>query len=366
MKISMVDLPKEYQLLQEELDKAINNVLQSGHFIGGSQVNELASNLSTYLQVNHVVPCANGTDALQIALMSLGLSPGDEVIIPAFTYVAPAEAALLLGLKPVFVDVHPKTFNIDINQIEQAISLKTKAIIPVHLFGQAVDMQALMQLAKQHQLYVIEDCAQAFGTVTNFNNQYQKVGTIGDIGCTSFFPSKNLGCYGDGGAIYTNNEGLATACKQIASHGQSGRKFFHDAVGVNSRLDTLQAAILSVKLIHLDQYLSNRKQLASTYHQAFASIPEITIPAAIYDHTFHQYVIQVPQRDQLQSHLQSKGISCGVYYPFTIPELPPYHTKQEFLVATSLTKTILALPIHPHLSREEQEYIIQTIIDYYG
>lgn len=368
MNIPMADLQAEYQNLKAKIDSAISEVLEEGYFINGPQVKEFASNLATFLNVATVVTCGNGTDALQIAMMALGFQPGDEIIIPAFTYVAPAECAALLGLKPVFVDVEKQSFNIDLAKIEEAISDKTKAIVPVHLFGRAVDMDAVLKVAKEYNLFVIEDVAQALGTKSNVNDQF--AGTVGDIGCASFFPSKNLGCYGDGGAVYSNNKELMKKVHQIANHGQSGEKFYHDRVGVNSRLDTIQAAILKVKLNYLEQALRKRKEFAQHYHQSLADIDEILLPKANQgtDHTYHQYVIQLEngaERDNLRSHLKSAGISSGIYYPYAIPDLPPYQYEKAFPVATELTKVSLALPIHPYLSADEQNYIIEHIQKYF-
>lgn len=361
MQLQMVDLQSEYQHLKQEIDNEIQDVLNSGYFIGGPKVKEFTKQLRSYLQVESVTPCGNGTDALQIALMAIGVQPNDEIILPAFTYVAPAECALLLGCKPVFVDVHPENYNLDLQKLEDAITPNTKAIIPVHLFGQTVNMPKLMQIAKKHKLYVIEDVAQAFGAKLN----QQIAGTFGHIGCTSFFPSKNLGCYGDGGAIYTNNIDLGNKCKQIASHGQSGEKFYHDEVGVNSRLDALQAAILTVKLKQIETSLRRRKEIGRTYNEAFQDLDALILPKTTegMTHTYHQYVLQVNdgRRNALREFLKEKGIASGVYYPYALPDLPPYRSEKVFPVAKKLTTDSLAIPIHPYLRNNQQQYIIENI-----
>lgn len=365
MQLQMVDLRAEYQYLKQEIDQEIQDVLNSGYFIGGSKVNNFAEQLKSYLNVGSVIPCGNGTDALQIALMAIGVQPNDEIILPAFTYVAPAECALLLGCKPVFVDVDAENYNIDLQKIEEAITPKTKAIIPVHLFGQTVNMHKLLPIAEKHQLYIIEDTAQAFGAKLN----QQFAGSFGHIGCTSFFPSKNLGCYGDGGAIYTNQLELGLKCKQIASHGQSGEKFYHDEVGVNSRLDALQAAILSVKLNQLDRYLTRRKELGINYNQAFQSIDGLVTPKTSNGmaHTYHQYVLQINEgrRDAFRDFSKQHGIASGVYYPYALSDLPPYRTSKEFPISEKLTKDSVAIPIHPYLRDDQQDYIIEKVIEFF-
>lgn len=365
MQLQMVDLRSEYQHLKQEIDKEIQDVLNSGYFIGGAKVKDFTEQLSSFLQVESVTPCGNGTDALQIALMAIGVQPNDEIILPAFTYVAPAECALLLGCKPVFVDVDAENYNIDLQKIEEAITPNTKAIIPVHLFGQTVDMPKLMKIAEKHQIYVIEDVAQAFGAKL----KHQIAGSFGHIGCTSFFPSKNLGCYGDGGAMYTNNIDLGKKCKQIASHGQSGEKFYHDEVGVNSRLDAIQAAILSVKLKHIETYLNRRKQIGNTYNDAFQSIEGLVTPKTTegMEHTYHQYVLQLndERRNSFREFLKSKGIASGVYYPYALPDLPPYRTAKEFPIAKQLTQNSVAIPIHPYLREDQQNYIIEQVVEFF-
>ena len=301
MTLPMVDLKTQYARIKADLDRALNEVLESSLFIGGPKVNAFRENLEHYLGVKHVIPCANGTDALQIAMMAMGLRPGDEVIVPAFTYVATAEVIGLLGLVPVMTDVDPDTFNIRADHIEAAITPRTKAIVPVHLFGQSADMDPIMAVARKHNLYVIEDAAQSIGgDYVDRKGVSHKTGTIGHIGCTSFFPSKNLGCYGDGGALMTNDDELAAKCRMIAAHGQS-KQYYHECIGVNSRLDALQAAVLNVKLPHLDEYNATRRRAADYYDHAFQDIPGVKTPvrAPYATHVFHQYTLQVPpaQRD---------------------------------------------------------------------
>ena len=317
-KIQMVDLIGQYEKIQSEIDNAILNVVRSSAYINGPEVKSFASELEKYLGVKHVIPCANGTDALQIAMMAMGLKPGDEVITADFTYVATAEVIALLGLKPVLVDVYPGTFTINIDAVKKAITPKTKAIVPVHLFGQCAEMDELMKMAKEHNLYVIEDVAQAIGADYIYpDGKEVKGGTIGHIDCTSFFPSKNLGCYGDGGAMFTNDDELAKKMRMVANHGQSVQ-YYHDVVGVNSRLDSIQAAILRVKLRHLDEYAKARQKAAAFYDKAFANNPKIKIPARSKHstHVFHQYtlVLEGVDRDKLREHLAAKEIPAMIYY----------------------------------------------------
>jgi len=367
--IQMVDLKRQYQKIKSEIDEAISEVLESGMFIQGPAVKKFAEHLQQYLEVKHVIPCANGTDALQIAMMALELQPGDEVITPSFTYIATAEVIALLRLKPVFVDVDPHTFCLDVEAIREAITPRTRAIVPVHLFGQSVDMEPLLALAEAHQIAVIEDNAQAIGC--NYrcaDGSSKKTGTMGHIGCTSFFPSKNLGAYGDAGALCTQDDALADKMRMIANHGQSQR-YYHDRIGCNSRLDSIQAAILDVKLRYLDQYIAARQQAANRYDAGFADIPEITIPyrAAYCTHVFHQYTILVPphQREALQQYLAQHGIPTMIYYPV------PCHRQKMFTslpyVAHSLKTTewlserVLSLPMHTELDEEQQNFIIEQI-----
>lgn len=369
-KIQMVDLISQYEKIQEEVDSAVLNVIRSSQYINGPEVKEFTKELEEYLDVKHVIPCANGTDALQIAMMALDLQPGDEVITANFTYVATAEVIALLRLKPVLVDVYPDTFDIDIEAIEKAITPKTKAIVPVHLFGQAANMEAIMKIAKKHNLYVVEDTAQAIGCDYSFaNGETQKVGTIGTIGCTSFFPSKNLGCYGDGGAIFTNDDELSIKLKQIANHGQS-RQYIHDKVGVNSRLDSIQAAILRIKLRQLDLYSKLRRDTADFYDKAFTNNPKVKIPKRVSfsNHVFHQYTLQLidVDRDKMRSFLSDKGIPAMIYYPIPLHLQEAYgdprYTEGDFPVTEKLCETVISLPMQTELDTEQLEYITQNVL----
>jgi dTDP-4-amino-4,6-dideoxygalactose transaminase len=373
----MVDLKQQYLHIKEKVDAAVLGVLDSTIFIGGAQVNDFATNLAKYLGVKHVIPCANGTDALQIAMMALDLKPGDEVITPSFTYVATTEVIALLKLKPVFVEVDSKTFCIDPQAIKKAITPKTKAIVPVHLYGQACDMQEIMAIAKEHNLFVIEDNAQAIGSEYTFKNgTTKKTGNIGDISCTSFFPSKNLGCYGDGGAVCTNDDELAVKIKMIANHGQS-KRYYHDVVGCNSRLDALQATILNIKLPLLDSYISARRRAADFYDNAFKDNKKIMTPfrAEYSKHVFHQYTlilddVENPEsfRDGLVAFLAENNIPSMIYYPV------PAHKQKMFaafggadfdLEKTDwLTHRVVSLPMHTELDEEQQEYITKKVLEY--
>jgi UDP-2-acetamido-2-deoxy-ribo-hexuluronate aminotransferase len=372
--IQMVDLSAQYAKIKPAIDSAISEVLQSAVFIGGQKVESFATELGAYLGAEHVIPCANGTDALQIALMALGLKPGDEVITPSFTYIATTEVIALLGLTPVFVEVDPQTYGISPAAIEAAITPRTKAIVPVHLYGQAADINAIMELARKHQLYVVEDNAQAIGSDYHLSNgQRVKTGTIGHIGCTSFFPSKNLGCYGDGGALYTQDVELAQKIKMIANHGQKV-KYVHDVVGCNSRLDSLQAAILSVKLRQLDNYIDARRAVAEAYDAAFAQIPDLTIPFRAPDsrHVFHQYTLKIAggKRDALQAHLKNLGVPTMIYYPI------PAHKQHMFAafgvqdlqlpLTEQLCTEVLSLPIHTEMDEAQQQYIIESVLSYFN
>ena len=371
--IEMVNLKGQYQKIKSEINEAIQNCIDNAAFINGPQVKEFSKALENYLGVKHVIPCANGTDALQIALMSLDLKPGDEVIVPSFTYVATAEVIALLGLIPIMVDVMPDDFSIDLEQVKKSISSKTKVIVPVHLFGQCAGMEELLQIAKEHKLYVIEDTAQAIGAKYTFRNgTVMQAGTIGNIGTTSFFPSKNLGCYGDGGAIFTNDDELAYKIKMIANHGQS-KKYQHDIVGVNSRLDTLQAAILNIKLKHLDEYCKARNEVAQYYDSNLREIEGITIPKRIPNstHVFHQYTIKIEdnKRDELKNFLLEKGIPSMVYYPIPLHFQKAYqnndYPKGAFPVAEDLCNRVLSLPIHTEMNEIELNYIISSIKEFY-
>jgi dTDP-4-amino-4,6-dideoxygalactose transaminase len=370
--IQMVDLKQQYQKLKPEIDSAVLNVLESSAFINGPQVQQFASALAQYNGVNHVVPCANGTDALQIAMMALDLQPGDEVITPSFTYIATTEVIALLKLTPVFVDVDPKTFCIDPKAIEAAITPKTKAIVPVHLYGQSAPMEEIMQLASAHNLAVIEDNAQAIGCDYLFpGGAVRKTGSIGTIGTTSFFPSKNLGGYGDGGAIMTNDDALADKLKMIANHGQS-RRYFHDMVGCNSRLDTIQAAVLDVKLKHLDNYIDSRRRVANFYDNAFSSQKNLTTPyrAPYSKHVFHQYtlILESIDRNGLHDYLAQYKIPSMIYYPV------PAHRQRMFEnfgsssshlpITDWLTERVISLPIHTEIEEDQLELITSTVINY--
>ncbi|HAF28040.1 MAG TPA: transcriptional regulator [Bacteroidales bacterium] len=372
MNIQMVDLKGQYEKIKNEINAGIQEVLDSTAFINGPKVEEFSNNLSTYLGGINVVPCANGTDALQIALMALGLEPGDEVIVPVHTYVATAEVIALLKLEPVFVDVHPEYFTIDVNQIEGKISPGTKAIVPVHLYGQCADMETIMKIASKHDLFVLEDTAQAIGANYTFSDgRIMQAGTIGDIGTTSFFPSKNLGCYGDGGALFVKNDELAKKCKMIANHGQSV-KYHHDIIGCNSRLDTLQAAILDVKLKYLTDYTVSRQKAAKIYDELLKNIPGIKTPktAEYSTHVYHQYTLLLDEsinRDDLQKLLKDNGIPSMIYYPVPLHFQKAYKKKntEVFSVTERLSRTVLSLPIHTEITREEQEFIVSSIIEFF-
>lgn len=371
-KIQMVDLKSQYEKIKTEVDTAIQNVLNTTAFINGPEVKAFQTELEQYLGVKNVIPCANGTDALQIAMMALDLKPGDEVITADFTYVATAEVIALLGLKPVLVDVIPDTFDIDIAAIEKAITPKTKAIVPVHLFGQCANMEAIMALAKKYNLYVIEDNAQAIGADYFYNDgTIKKAGTIGTIGCTSFFPSKNLGCYGDGGAIFTNDDILAAKIRKIANHGQSVQ-YVHDVIGVNSRLDSIQAAILRIKLRSLDNYASARNKAAEYYDKAFANNSKLKTPArAKYsNHVFHQYTIQLNgvDREALREFLASKDIPAMIYYPIPLhlqkAYLDPRYKAGDFPVTEKLCASVVSFPMHTELDEETLKYITANVLEF--
>ena len=367
--VQMVDLTGQLRKIDHELQAAIDSVLKNAYFINGPEVKEFQHNLQAFLGNNHVISCGNGTDALQIALMALGLKAGDEVIMPAYTYVATAEVAALLKLKPVFADVHPETFTIESVQVENAITSRSKSIIPVHLFGQCADMETLLDLGKKYSLNIIEDNAQAIAAEYTFTSGSKKqAGTIGDIGTTSFFPSKNLGCYGDGGAIFTDNDELARKMQMIANHGQE-EKYYHDVVGVNSRLDTLQAAILNVKLKYLKDYTKARQQAAAFYDEALKDIPQLKIPARNPNstHVFHQYTLQVEngKRNALQAYLKGKGIPTMIYYPVPLHLQKAYqylgYKKGDFPVAEALCEKVISLPMHTELDQQQLSYITEAI-----
>jgi dTDP-4-amino-4,6-dideoxygalactose transaminase len=374
MNIQMVDLKTQYENIKAEVDAAILECVSSTWFIGGPNVNAFKENLAKYLDAKHVIPCANGTDALQIAMMALDLKAGDEVILPAFTYVATAEVIALLGLKPVMIDVDLDTFNIKIDEIEAAITPKTKAIVPVHLFGQIADMEAIMKIAKKHNLFVIEDNAQAIGADYTFSDgTIKKAGTLGHIGCTSFYPSKNLGCYGDGGAIFTNDDALANKLQMVANHGQT-RRYYHDEVGVNSRLDAIQAVVLNIKLPLLDGYCERRNNAANFYDAAFANIKGLVIPkrAANSTHVFHQYTLRIEngKRDELAEYLQKQNVPNMIYYPVPLYKQLAYaeYSADGFELTNTeiLCDTVLSLPMHSEFSEEELEYITKAVVEFFN
>lgn len=370
MNLQMVDLKSQYQHIKDEVDAAIRQVLDSTAFINGPQVKAFSDNLERYLGVQHVIPCANGTDALQIALMALGLKPGDEVIVPCFTYVATAEVIALLHLKPVMTEVDPETFNITADILEKAITPRTKAIVPVHLFGQCADMEPILAVARKHNIFVVEDTAQAIGADYTFSDgTVKKAGTMGDIGCTSFFPSKNLGCYGDGGALFTNNTELFQQIKMIANHGQAV-KYHHEVVGVNSRLDTIQAAILDIKLQHLDQYARARNEAAAYYDASFGALDWIQTPVreANSSHVFHQYTLKLTDpsdRDKLKAHLESRKVPAMVYYPIALHLQQAFKTPEygagDFPVSEALCSQVISLPIHTEMTKEQLDYIAEAV-----
>ncbi len=375
MKLHMVDLGGQYARIKSEIDESIQEVLNSTVFIGGPVVNAFKENLQTYLNVKHVIPCANGTDSLQMALMAMDLQPGDEVILPAFTYVATAEVIALLKLKPVMIDVNPDDFNIRVEDIKSNISSKTKAIVPVHLFGQCANMEEIMKIAKEHHLYVIEDNAQAIGSDYLFSNGTScKSGTISHVGSTSFFPSKNLGCYGDGGALFTNDDEMANKLRMIANHGQGSVRYYHDVVGVNSRLDAIQAAILNVKLKYLDDYAAKRRQAADYYDQAFSTLSSLITPFRNKQstHVFHQYTLRVTdgRRDALKAHLDQKGIPNAIYYPVPLYKQKAYkkYSDEHFIlpVTEQLSDEVISLPIHTELNPEIQDVIIGEVRSFFN
>ena len=369
----MVDLKGQYNKIKDQIDTAVIQTMESTNFINGPIVKEFAKSLEKYLDVKHVIPCANGTDALQIALMSLSLKPGDEVICPSFTYVATAEVISLLGLTPVMTDVDPDTFNITADIIRAHITSKTKAIVPVHLYGQSSDMEGIMDLAKEFDLYVIEDNAQAIGAKYTFSDGTVKsTGTIGHIGTTSFFPSKNLGCYGDGGAMFTNDDEIAKNLKMIANHGQEV-KYYHKVTGCNSRLDSIQAAILNIKLNHLDSYSLSRNNMADNYDESFSKIPELSIPKRQHNstHVFHQYTLKVESelRNSLIDFLKEHNIPVMIYYPVPLYKQEAFksYVNSDFEIANveELCSTVFSLPIHTEIENSSQEFIIERIKEFF-
>lgn len=371
--IQMVDLRTQYEVIKSEVDQAIQQVLNNTAFINGPDVKAFSEELAAYTGAKFVIPCANGTDALQIAMMAFDFKPGDEVIVPTFTYVATVEVIALLGLVPKFVDVLPDTYELDLTSLEKAYGPKVVAIVPVHLYGQCSNMEYILDFAERHNLKVIEDTAQAIGATYSFSDGRKKqAGTMGDIGTTSFFPSKNLGCFGDGGAMFTNDADLAEKLRMIANHGQK-KKYYHDSIGVNSRLDTLQAAILRVKLKHLDRYSFSRNQVADKYDEAFLNHPYIKTPkrAKNSTHVFHQYTVQVEgaSRDELKNYLQEKGVPTMVYYPVPLHRQKAYleygYQEGDFPIAESLCEKVLSFPIHTEMQADQQKFIIHTIKSFF-
>jgi len=371
-KLQMVDLKGQYEKIKAEVDKAVLDVVASSAYINGPEVKAFQADLEQYLGVKHVIPCANGTDALQVAMMALGFKPGDEVITASFTYVATAEVIALLQLKPVLVDVNPDTFTIDPVAFEKAITPKTVAVVPVHLFGQCADMDQIMAISKKHKLHVIEDVAQAIGADFSFAvGRKQKAGTIGTFGCTSFFPSKNLGCYGDGGAIFTNDDELAKKTRMIVNHGQSVL-YYHDEIGVNSRLDSIQAAILRIKLRHLNEYAAARQKAASYYDKAFSGNPRIKIPSRENKstHVFHQYtlVLNGADRNALREHLTAKGIPAMIYYPVPLhmqkAYTDPRYKQGDFPVTEKLCANVISLPMHTELQEDDLKFITDSVLEF--
>lgn len=377
----MVDLQGQYQKIKDVVDPSIQEILNSAAFVNGPKVHSFQKNLETYLNVKHVIPCANGTDALQIAMMGLGLEQGDEVITADFTFAATVEVIALLKLTPVLVDVDTETFNIDVEAVKKAITPKTKAIVPVHLFGQCANMDEIMKIAEAHNLYVIEDNAQAIGANYTYpDGKKAKAGTIGHVAATSFFPSKNLGCYGDGGAIFTNDDDLAHTIRGIVNHGMY-KRYHHDVVGVNSRLDSIQAAVLDAKLVHLDTYSKARQTAAQKYNAAFANNPNIITPKTVSSdcdnlcdncdcHVFHQYTLKVKNidRDALVKHLNENGIPCGVYYPIPLHKQKAYedsrYNEADFKVTNQLVKEVISLPMHTELDDEQIEFITSKVLEF--
>jgi len=369
----MVDLQTQYLRIKNQIDEAIGRVLTSTAFIQGPDVEEFAKDLAAYSGAKFVIPCANGTDALQIAMMALDFRPGDEIILPVHTYVATAEVIALLGLTPVFIDVDKATFNIDVNQVEKKITQRTVAIVPVHLYGQCADMETVVNIAERNGLHVIEDAAQSLSADFIFSNgTRKKSATIGTVGVTSFFPSKNLGCFGDGGALFTNDESLAIKIKMIANHGQK-IKYHHDVIGVNSRLDTLQAAILKVKLKYLDAFTNNRQDVAARYDSAFSTIGQLEIPfrATYSTHVFNQYTLKIESgnRDALKEHLTKEGIPTMIYYPvplhFQKAYCRPMYGEGSFPVTEELSKSVISLPIHTEMSSEQIDFVCDRVKQYF-
>lgn len=368
----MVDLVSQYGHIEEEINEAVLNVIRSSAYINGPEVKSFQSELENYLGVKHVIPCANGTDALQVALMALDLKPGDEVITSDFTFAATVEVVGLLGLKPVLVDVDPNTFNISLDSIKKAVTPNTKAIVPVHLFGQCADMDELMAYAKENNIFIVEDTAQGIGAkYASEDGKVYSAGCMGHIGTTSFFPSKNLGCYGDGGAIFTNDDDLAAAMRSIVNHGM-GERYYYDRYGVNSRLDSIQAAILRIKLRHLDSYIENRQKAADFYTSYFDQVDGVETPGINpkSTHVYHQYTLRAPGIDQfgLQEYLKEKGIPCMIYYPMPLHVQKAYDTgeykEEDFSVTNELCKTVFSLPMHTELDEDQLQFICDSVKEY--
>jgi len=368
----MVDLKTQYEKIKPEVDAAIREVIDTTTFINGPAVQRFQKNLEQYLGVKHVIPCANGTDALQVSMMALDLQPGDEVITVSFTFVATVEVIALLKLTPILVDVEPGTFNMDIEALKKAITPKTKAIVPVHLFGQCANMDEILEIARQHGLYVIEDACQSIGSEYTFKNGVRKMsGTMGHIGTTSFFPSKNLGCYGDGGAIFTDDDALATRLRFIVNHGMHVR-YYHEEIGVNSRLDSIQAAVLDIKLKHLDEYATARQKAAAAYDRAFSGNPHLQVPVKSdrSTHVYHQYTLVTKDidRDKLLEHLQAKNIPCAIYYPVPMhmqkAYLDPRYKEGDLPVTEELSRTVISLPMHTELDEEQITFIAEAILEF--
>ena len=370
--IQMVDLKSQYHKIKSEIDSKVLEVIESSAYINGYAVKDFQEHLEKYLDVRNVIPCGNGTDALQVAMMALGLKPGDEVITSPFTFIATAEVVALLGLKPVFVDVEEGTFNLDVKKIEDAITAKTKAIVPVHLFGQCCDMEPILAIAKKHNIFVIEDACQAIGSEYIFSDgTVKKAGTMGTVGCTSFFPSKNLGCYGDGGALFTQDDELAHTIRGIVNHGMFTR-YYHDMIGVNSRLDSIQAAILDIKLKHLDEYNEARRKAADYYDKAFAGKENVTVPerAKYSRHIFHQYTLKIKNvdRQRVIDEMKKNGVPVMIYYPV------PLHLQKafanaggkhgDFPVTEKLCNAVISLPMHTELDEEQQRFIVDNLLKF--
>jgi len=371
--IQMVDLMGQYRKIKDQIDKDLIDCIESGRLVNGPIVSDFCNNLSKYLDVQHVIPCANGTDAIQIAFMALDLKPGDEIICPSWTYIATAEAAAILGIKPVMCDVDPDTFNVSSKYIEPLITEKTKVIVPVHLYGQSCEMEGIINLAKKYNLKIVEDNAQAIGSKYTFSNGVKKhAGTIGDIGTTSFYPAKNLGCYGDGGAIFTNNDKLAKKIRMIVNHGQN-KRYYHKVIGCNSRLDSLQAVILNIKLKYLDDYNSIRRIMADNYNKAFQNINNLQTPVEIDNstHVYHQYTLKVlnEKRNELKEYLHKNGIPTMIYYPVPLYKqeaFKDYVPNNYYLENTEeLSKNVISLPIHTEIENSSQDFIIEKVLNFF-